>query len=628
MERLRTTSGVLVRIDAAERNCPACGAVMNVQKTVVRRGMSLAHGNVLIRRTLRLCVGRCRRRKASSTRRDLELASVFPSRATVGYDVMVRVGLERFMHHRQRDEIRAALAAEGVDLSAAEISVLAARFVAYLVALHFARAPELRAALKTDGGWPLHLDATGEDGRGTLLVVYAGWRRWVLGAWKLSTERAELILPRLNQVAERFGAPCAIMRDLGRAVSEAAATFVAKRKLRIPVLACHLHFLRDIGKDLMRKGHDELRERFRHFKLLPQLRSLARALGRRLGPRLPQAREQLIHWQGLVEQGHRLPEQDAGLAVVRALAQWVLDFSSDGSDQGFPFDVPMLDLYDRCQKAARATDAFLRTPPRDPQVHRACERFRRILQPVDSQVPFEQQASRLRVRRHLFERLRHTLRLNAKPRGTAENAHQHADEAKQLDQIRLAVRKLAARLTRQRPERGPAQDMRAAIDIVLEHLNRHGHALWGHQLRLPGRRMRLVDRTNNVLEGFFHTLKHGERRRSGRKVLTQDLEQMPPGAALAMNLLHDDYVVILCGSLDRLPAAFAELDAHGLGPTRPRPDHVADAELTTASLPTADKKLVRADEMSHRIAAAASSRAPRTSAPDRDRARANRRLTP
>jgi hypothetical protein len=29
----------------------------------------------------------------------------------------------------------------------------------------------------------MHVDATGEDGRGTLLLVLAGWRQWVLGAW-------------------------------------------------------------------------------------------------------------------------------------------------------------------------------------------------------------------------------------------------------------------------------------------------------------------------------------------------------------------------------------------------------------------------------------------------------------
>jgi hypothetical protein len=40
--------------------------------------------------------------------------------------------------------------------------------------------------MQRDGGWPMHIDATGENGRGTLLVAYAGWRGWVLGAWRIT----------------------------------------------------------------------------------------------------------------------------------------------------------------------------------------------------------------------------------------------------------------------------------------------------------------------------------------------------------------------------------------------------------------------------------------------------------
>jgi hypothetical protein len=72
---------------------------------------------------------------------------------------------------------------------------------------------------------------------------------------------------------------------------------------------------------------------------------------------------------------------------------------------------------------------------------------------------------------------------------------------------------------------------------------------------------RLVDRTNNVLEDFFHGLKHAERRRSGRKILTQDLENLPATATLARNLLRPDYVAVLSGSLDELARASARLDA-------------------------------------------------------------------
>jgi hypothetical protein len=61
---------------------------------------------------------------------------------------------------------------------------------------------------------------------------------------------------------------------------------------------------------------------------------------------------------------------------------------------------------------------------------------------------------------------------------------------------------------------------------------------------------------------------------------------------LAANLRHADYVSIVCGSLDGLASAFAELDADN----RSRSIAAATAITTTietASLSTLDKQLVR-----------------------------------
>jgi hypothetical protein len=113
---------------------------------------------------------------------------------------------------------------------------------------------------------------------------------------------------------------------------------------------------------------------------------------------------------------------------------------------------------------------------------------------------------------------------------------------------------------------------------------------------------------HNALEGLFHTFKHGERRRSGRKILTQDLEQIPAAALLALNLRHADYVELLCGSLEQLPAAFAKLDADG---TDLCDDDDLPAETVSRSLPKIDREIVRYPDMFSRIYAAADSRAPR-----------------
>jgi len=585
-----------------------------VQKTVSRPGKTTAHGEFIAYETVYVCASGCRHPNGKLVTHRSLAQLLLPGRGA-GYDLMVFVGLQRFLHHQQREEIRNTLAHKhGLTVSTGQLSVLAKLFIDYLTRLHRDRAPRLKEALQRDGGWPMQVDATGEHGRGTLFVVMAGWRRWVLGAWKPSTEKADLLLPCLRQTVERFGDPCASMSDLGRAVLPALFKLVEERGLEIPVLVCHQHFLADLGKDILEPSHAALRELFRRTKVRPKLRDLVRDLGCKLGTSIHEAREAVRGWQAKADEGHRIPSGLDGLAVVRAVGQWTLDYKADATGLDFPFDRPYLDLYDRCLVALRSTDAFLRSPPDDKMVVRTLKRLHRRLAPVACEVPFRQSARRLRRRAVLLDEMRDVLRLAA--------AEPLEDETEQeLKDMRNQLEGWVASLRQRRPQRGPAQDLREAIDVILEHIDKYGPNLWGHVIHLPdsaGGGVRLVSRTNILLEHGFKHLKHDERRRSGRRILTQDLENLPAGAALVPNLKHQDYLDIVCGgSLDLLHEVFAELDRKEkqqrlAGIPSPQDDGVESVlQSATASLPTEDRKVVRTEEMGRRIRAAASSRAPR-----------------
>lgn len=615
---LLSTAGLVVRVETAPAPCPLCSKPTVVQKVAPRNVVTLEHGAFLARVTIRVCARKCKRRSGQLvTLRSEVLSWLVAPGAVYGYDVEVRVGLARFVDHRQREEIRReCLERYGIWLSEGEISLLGRRFLKHLAQLHRSRRAALREALKLDGAYPLQFDATGEDGRGTLLTVYTGWRRWVLGAAKVPTEREDQITPRLREVVAAFGPPCALLHDLGKAVRLAASKLLKKLGITIPNLACHQHFLADVGKDLLRSAHDKLRGLFRRGRLRPGLRKLVRDLGRRLGKQLPPLREEILEWAKESAE-HMLPRGASGLAAVRSLAQWVLDSARDGNHLGFPFERPYLDLYRRSRKVRRAVDAFLRSPPGDPEVRRALRRLARLLEPVRSEA-FEEITAVLIRRGQLFDELRDVLRLN--PHGSPEDllAQSPIKAAAELQDIRKALEAFRRSLRRRRPARGPAEDTRKAIDLVLEHLERHGRSLWGHVIKLPARAgggIRVVPRTNNLLEGYFRLLKHGERRRSGRKVLTDDFERLPAEAALAYNLTQPDYVKIICGSLEKLPRAFAALEVAARARTLAKPPRARDTrarepDVAFASLPLEDRKIVRAESLGRRIAAAATSRAP------------------
>jgi len=249
-----------------------------------------------------------------------------------------------------------------------------------------------------------------------------------------------------------------------------------------------------------------------------------------------------------------------------------------------------------------AVRTFRRTVPADTPIRKALEILERMLRPLEgNQPPFLLIQDALSKRADLFHRLRAVLRLEEKN-----------PTAKKLDQIQAALQHLEASLRSKRPERGPAKDTRGAIDLILAHLDRHGPHLWGHAIRIPRRAgggIGLVARTNNGLESLFHTIKHGERRRSGRKILTQDFEVLPPAAALATNLHHGDYVTLVCGSLDRLPEAFAQLDATHRSRSIAVGAEQKGTTAETASLSTIDKRFVRREIFEDYILAAAKSAA-------------------
>ncbi len=167
---------------------------MQVQKTTQRNIITAMHGSFKVRETVRVCTNRCLYPVGQLiTLRSHTISQLVAPGKNYGYDLEVRVGLERYLHHRQREEIKKSLEDDGITISTGTITNLAQKFVQHLELLHKMRSEKLRETIMEDGGYPLHIDATGEDGRGTLLIAMDGWRQWVLGAWKISSERAILL---------------------------------------------------------------------------------------------------------------------------------------------------------------------------------------------------------------------------------------------------------------------------------------------------------------------------------------------------------------------------------------------------------------------------------------------------
>lgn len=525
-----------IDFDAEVERCPACDRETSVYKSRTRTVVTLAQGQFEAREIL----GRCGGGTGCPPVGSEKLRRLVPSRQRYGYDLIVHVGLARYLGGRQREEIRAELVARhGIDLSDGTVSNLCDRFLVRLERLHLHRAPALRAAM--DGGYPLHLDATCEHGRGGLFVALDGWRGWVLGARRIPTEHQDHLQPLVDQVLALFGDPVAVVRDMGEGIGAAVEPL---RQRGVPDLVCHYHFLAAVGKKLLDQPYSLLRDALRRTGVRTELYAMLRELRR--------------HRQE--DGGQRAFGPGPIREDLLALVLWLLE--GDGhKDAPFPFSLPHLHFVRRCERAGEQADLWVPSP-RTAAERRALQQMRSLLARLPRERGVAVAAERLDEGWQAFCELRDILRLtNAElPRGDVRAEQPHLPS---LELLRLAEMERDLLGYRQELDQRVAAAGKSSVHaVVLRYLQRHGGRLFGHPARRDedGHVLAVVARTNNDLEHLFGGHKQELRRRLGRAHLARDLQQQPAQAALVQNLRHSDYVRVLCGSLDGLPDAFAELD--------------------------------------------------------------------
>ena len=585
---------------------------MKVQKTYPRSLITKKYGNIHARIKILTCKHGCKNPDGSPVTRRPEIISlIVPKGGTIGYDVEVHVGIQRYLNHRQREEIQKELQKNhDIEISTGKISDLSRSFLKHFKLLHESRSEHLRKALEQDGGYPLNVDATGEYGSGTLFVAIAGWRKWVLGSWRLTTECANQISPCLEEIKNRFGVPLAITRDYGRALIPSVQEFVDSVEEDVRILGCHQHFCAIVGKDLMKHSYDELASLLRKYGFKTPLGSIVREWGKRPGVQGSEARDDIEKWSAQMT-AHEIPGGPKGIAILRSNVQWALDISAETKNLRFPFVLPHLTFYDRCKTLRRACDAYLKSPPNDVYVNRSLKRLAKILDPIIIDENFCDVTKILRTTKCLFDELRAAMRINPKMSGAkSPPPKSQKKQVAELNDIKQTLEDFKASLPGRRSKRVFGQDMSNAIDTILKYLKRHGESLWGHVVQLPkevGGGIRLIERTNNDAEGFFNVYKQGERRRSGRKVLSQDLESTPPESALVSNMKDPSYIQILCGSIEKLPEAFAKLDKKKESRSNRNTLDKQKAKIETASLSRSDRIFVRNSFLGEKILGVAAS---------------------
>ena len=602
-------SGIPVRADPPEMYCIKCGAKYIVIKTthheIVDNTLNTVNGWWPVSGCPNGCIMDGKHERTVHLDKHKNLAK---ANHRFSYALEARVGMLRYMEHKQLCEIREMLADEGKIMSESSISRYSREFVDDIEKLHALHLPKFKEVFAGRGGYLMQFDSTCEKGSGSLFHVVEGMSKLILGAWRQSTENAEEMIPHVLYLTETIGAPRSIMKDLSKQGRLVAAVVVkAYPDANIIIFACHYHFNKDIGKDILKAQHNALKECIRGIKatLGRYIRETCEIVGDDADSIEKEANE-WINNPGAVT----ISSESEGAAIVRYLMQWILDSVEDGDGGQFPFELPYLLFYDRVVRMSKISELLSKgigNARRSPTC-RLLKRLNKVTSALAEDSKAANIAEKLRAKNELFLKLRAIMRLEngedldeACP--TVDKYKEYCDNIKDefeayLDDLRkmLASSKVSS-------------DVKKAARVIIQHAKKYGDELWGHVIPVADEEGNIsyivADRTNDICEQIFAFQKTSERRNSGRKNLGWELEKRPAAVSLIINLESSLYLDIVCGgSIYNLPRLFSDME-NGMYPDLDR--MVAEYRKTATTvfesgrLPRKDLKIIRSKEFEAKI---------------------------
>jgi hypothetical protein len=157
----------------------------------------------------------------------------------------------------------------------------------------------------------------------------------------------------------------------------------------------------------------------------------------------------------------------------------------------------------------------------------------------------------------IFNRLRNALRICPKGGSKRRNddGASSALSAKRHKAVLMSLRKSLK--SKARGNTSPR-----ACKIVVKHLDKYSHLLFGHILRKRAGKI-IVPRTNNVEESLFRTVKRQCRRLHGRGHLSRDIDDMFEATPLLLNLRNTSYCETVFGGSEpqRIAERFSTVDS-------------------------------------------------------------------
>jgi len=526
----------------------------------------------------------CSRDKAVFASEDLR--TLVPEQCTFGFDIIVYVGTALFVHGRSVQEIVQCLSARNIQISENEITFLGKKFIVYLALAHQESRSLLRDSMTKRGGYILHVDGTCEADSPHLFSGLDGISELVLDNIKIPSEKKELLIPFFKQIKKQYGVPIALVNDMGSGILAALDVVFPGT----PIFICHFHFLRDIGKDLFGGEYKIVFNRVKTHGIRTALRNKLKAFEKKIGDD-SQIQSDL---KASIEKGQIETSCLKQIPAVSACAliHWIFDASRMSAGYGFPFDCPNLDLFHRIKTAHDALTQIrsirLRNTIRD---NSPFYQLWHLLDKVVTDKKLKKAIASLEEKTSVFNKLRQALRITLLDGKDGLNDDGEQIEIKTIERAVTEFRKQTVN--------DPSLYANDGYIKMIAQIDKYWDKLFADPIivRTPSGPVVITpQRTNNLMERFFRSLKRNGRKKNGTISLNKMLRTILADTPLVSNLQSEEYRKIILNGCETLEERFSLIDANQVR------EQLQQAQKNSVRISPEMKTVIRQDNLPKKIA--------------------------
>lgn len=488
--------------------CPNCHARLKVYRKI-RRKVKLVNWEFTAIHRIKICPA------DRTIFRSDELDKIVSPHCIYANDIMVESSIQRFINGRSSSEISSSLG-----VSEGHVRKLSNQGLNVFGKLHEKHVSQLREHIRS---YVVQIDGTTDSEFSMIVVVRDALSDFTLYARKCPSESQEAIEDILNEIDKRFGKPSGITCDMRSGIISAAQSVFPNTPIRI----CLMHFLRDLGKDLMKNMHTDL-------GIMINRKGIKSPLKKILGD-MPDYRQSTLEE---IEYDFCTKIQDMEIMSVRRILEKVV-YVGGSSGYGFPFTLKHINFFNACSNAVKELTELMKTFSEKGVIDTAASVVNHIKKITENSALVSIAGKLGDINSFIFQAIRKAFIIPRHGNLSYDEYDPHRDDPAVHEKCTVIFGELKVYTGTNIPKH-----LIAAAKLAVERYEKREEMLFSQNTDGT------IPRTNNGMERFFRKIRRNIRKRSGNNATGTILAQSGDKLALFQNMSSPEYRKIVFGNAD------------------------------------------------------------------------------